>query len=234
MNREKINQKLSTLPLQPGCYLMKNKAGKIIYIGKAKKLKNRVSSYFTGAHDTKTSKMVSLVDDFDIIITSTEREALILEINLIKKYKPRYNILFMDDKSYPYIKLNKTSLPFLRVVREKKHSKDSYYYGPYPDATAAHQAVKILNEIFPTRKCFPLKKEKCLYFHLGQCLAPCEEEMDEEVVTKMRNNIRDILSGNIGEVTSMLTEQMHQQANNLEFEKAADLRDLIAEIRQKL
>lgn len=220
MNREKINQKLSTLPLQPGCYLMKNKAGKIIYIGKAKKLKNRVSSYFTGAHDTKTSKMVSLVDDFDIIITSTEREALILEINLIKKYKPRYNILFMDDKSYPYIKLNKTSLPFLRVVREKKHSKDSYYYGPYPDATAAHQAVKILNEIFPTRKCFPLKKEKCLYFHLGQCLAPCEEEMDEEVVTKMRNNIRDILSGNIGEVTSMLTEQMHQQANNLEFEKA--------------
>ena len=109
MNREKKKKKLSTLPLQPGCYLMKNKAGKIIYIGKAKKLKNRVSSYFTGAHDTKTSKMVSLVDDFDIIITSTEREALILEINLIKKYKPRYNILFMDDKSYPYIKLNKTS-----------------------------------------------------------------------------------------------------------------------------
>lgn len=231
MSRDRIFQKLRSLPLQPGCYLMKNDAGKIIYVGKAKKLKNRVSSYFTGAHDLKTSKMVSEVDDFEIIITSTEREALILEINLIKKHKPRYNIMFMDDKSYPYIRLNKTSLPYLRVVRDKKHSKDSYYYGPYPDAGAAHQAVKLLNEIFPTRKCFPLKKKKCLYYHLGQCLAPCEEVMDEQVVNKMRNNIRDILSGNIGEVTSMLTEKMHHFANNLEFEKAQQTKQQIEALK---
>ena len=231
MSRDRIFQKLRSLPLQPGCYLMKNDAGKIIYVGKAKKLKNRVSSYFTGAHDLKTSKMVSEVDDFEIIITSTEREALILEINLIKKHKPRYNIMFMDDKSYPYIRLNKTSLPYLRVVRDKKHSKDSYYYGPYPDAGAAHQAVKLLNEIFPTRKCFPLKKKKCLYYHLGQCLAPCEEVMDEQVVNKMRNNIRDILSGNIGEVTSMLTEKMHHFANDLEFEKAQQTKQQIEALK---
>lgn len=222
-----IALKLQSLPLEPGCYLMKNAEGKIIYVGKAKKLKNRVSSYFTGAHNTKTAKMVSQVVDFDIIMTSSEREALILEINLIKKHRPKYNILLMDDKSYPYIRMNKTSLPYLRVVRDKKHSKDSYYYGPFPDASAAYHAVKVLNEIFPTRKCYPLKKKKCLYFHLGQCLAPCEEVMDETVVEEMRKNIRDILSGKIASVTTMLTERMNQQAKNLEFELAQQTKNQI-------
>lgn len=212
--------KLQTLPLEPGCYLMKNATGKIIYVGKAKKLKNRVSSYFTGAHNLKTAKMVSQVVDFDIIITSSEREALILEINLIKKHRPRYNILLMDDKSYPFIRMNKEGFPYLRVVREKKQSKDSFYYGPYPDAGAAYHAVKVLNDIFPTRKCFPLKKKKCLYFHLGQCLAPCEETLDEVEVDYIRANIKSILSGNLTEVTAMLHEKMVLHAEKLEFEQA--------------
>lgn len=231
MSRDKINQKLSTLPLSPGCYLMKNESGKIIYVGKAKKLKNRVSSYFTGAHDTKTSLMVSQVDDFEIIITSTEREALILEINLIKQHRPRFNILLMDDKSYPFIRMNKKGYPYLRVVREKKHNKDSFYYGPYPDANAAHQAVKLLNEIFPTRKCFPLKKQKCLYYHLGQCLAPCDEIIDESIMSEMRENIKNILSGNISEVSAMLTDRMYQESNNLEFEKAQTTKQQIEALK---
>lgn len=218
--REKLLIKIQTLPQEPGCYLMKNKDNKVIYVGKAKRLKSRVSSYFTGAHDTKTAKLISQIADFDIIVTHSEREALILENNLIKQHRPKYNIMLMDDKSYPYIRMNKQSLPYLRVVRDKKQSKDSYYYGPYPDASAAYQAVKLLNEIFPTRKCFPLKKRKCLYYHMGQCLAPCELEMDSEEVESIRKSIRDILSGQITEVKNMLMDKMMAHANALEYEQA--------------
>ena len=217
---EMIETKLKHLPSEPGCYLMKNAAGKIIYVGKAKKLKNRVTSYFVGAHDYKTTKLVSQIADFDYIVTHSEKEALILEINLIKQHRPRYNIMFMDDKSYPYIKLSSEDYPFLRVVREKKQDPKAMYFGPYPDASAAWNATRLLNEIFPLRKCHPLRKQKCLYYHLGQCLAPCEELIDKEVALEMKNKVIQVLRGNHKELMNDLTYQMMQASDALEFEKA--------------
>lgn len=217
---EMIETKLKHLPSEPGCYLMKNAAGKIIYVGKAKKLKNRVTSYFVGAHDYKTTKLVSQIADFDYIVTHSEKEALILEINLIKQHRPRYNIMFMDDKSYPYIKLSSEDYPFLRVVREKKQDPKAMYFGPYPDASAAWNATRLLNEIFPLRKCHPLRKQKCLYYHLGQCLAPCEELIDKEVSLEMKNKVIQVLRGNHKELMNDLTYQMMQASDTLEFEKA--------------
>ena len=217
---EMIETKLKHLPSEPGCYLMKNAAGKIIYVGKAKKLKNRVTSYFVGAHDYKTTKLVSQIADFDYIVTHSEKEALILEINLIKQHRPRYNIVFMDDKSYPYIKLSSEDYPFLRVVREKKQDPKAMYFGPYPDASAAWNATRLLNEIFPLRKCHPLRKQKCLYYHLGQCLAPCEELIDKEVSLEMKNKVIQVLRGNHKELMNDLTYQMMQASDTLEFEKA--------------
>ena len=217
---EMIETKLKHLPSEPGCYLMKNAAGKIIYVGKAKKLKNRVTSYFVGAHDYKTTKLVSQIADFDYIVTHSEKEALILEINLIKQHRPRYNIMFMDDKSYPYIKLSSEDYPFLRVVREKKQDPKAMYFGPYPDASAAWNATRLLNEIFPLRKCHPLRKQKCLYYHLGQCLAPCEELIDKEVALEMKNKVIQVLRGNHKELMNDLTYQMMQASDTLEFEKA--------------
>lgn len=217
---EMIETKLKHLPSEPGCYLMKNAAGKIIYVGKAKKLKNRVTSYFVGAHDYKTTKLVSQIADFDYIVTHSEKEALILEINLIKQHRPRYNIMFMDDKSYPYIKLSSEDYPFLRVVREKKQDPKAMYFGPYPDASAAWNATRLLNEIFPLRKCHPLRKQKCLYYHLGQCLAPCEELIDKEVSLEMKNKVIQVLRGNHKELMNDLNYQMMQASDTLEFEKA--------------
>ena len=217
---EMIETKLKHLPSEPGCYLMKNAAGKIIYVGKAKKLKNRVTSYFVGAHNYKTTKLVSQIADFDYIVTHSEKEALILEINLIKQHRPRYNIMFMDDKSYPYIKLSSEDYPFLRVVREKKQDPKAMYFGPYPDASAAWNATRLLNEIFPLRKCHPLRKQKCLYYHLGQCLAPCEELIDKEVALEMKNKVIQVLRGNHKELMNDLTYQMMQASDALEFEKA--------------
>lgn len=217
---EMIETKLKHLPSEPGCYLMKNAAGKIIYVGKAKKLKNRVTSYFVGAHDYKTTKLVSQIADFDYIVTHSEKEALILEINLIKQHRPRYNIMFMDDKSYPYIKLSSEDYPFLRVVREKKQDPKAMYFGPYPDASAAWNATRLLNEIYPLRKCHPLRKQKCLYYHLGQCLAPCEELIDKEVALEMKNKVIQVLRGIHKELMNDLTYQMMQASDTLEFEKA--------------
>ena len=148
-----LKAKLQTLPLEPGCYLMKDKNDTIIYVGKAKKLKNRVNQYFVGAHNYKTTKLVSNIVGVGGLVTSSEKEALVLEINLIKKYRPRYNIMFMDDSSYPYIKLTHEAYPTLRVVRDAKKDRKAKYYGPFPDASAAHQTMKLLNQLYPLRKC---------------------------------------------------------------------------------
>ena len=158
-NMANIEDKLKILPALPGCYLMKNKDGDIIYVGKAKKLKNRVRQYFVGAHDFKTQRLVANIDDFEFIVTGSEKEALLLEINLIKKHTPPYNIMFMDDKTYPYIKLTKEKAPMLKVVRNTKDKK-AEYFGPFPDSSAAWETMKLLNQLYPLRKCARLQKKE--------------------------------------------------------------------------
>lgn len=222
-----LKDKLLTLPMEPGCYIMKDRNGTIIYVGKAKKLKNRVNQYFTGAHDYKTTKLVSQIVDFDTIVTKTEKEALILEINLIKKHRPRFNIMFMDDKSYPYIKITQEKYPRLTVVREAKKDKKANYYGPFPDATAAHNMASLLNSIYPLRKCVTLPKKVCLYYHLGQCLGPCEHKIDEDVYPQMLKEIIQVLKGDDKALRQRLMSQMNDATEKLNFEKAMVYRDFL-------
>lgn len=224
-----LHEKLSLLPELPGCYLMKNKAGDVIYVGKAKVLKNRVRSYFTGSHDAKTTRLVMEIADFEYIVTSSELESLILEANLIKKYRPRYNVMLRDDKSYPYLHLTKERHPRLEVTRKIK--KDgSKYFGPYPNAGAASQAKKLLDRLFPLRKCRNLPKRVCLYYHLGQCLAPCEFEVEPSEYEEITQKITKFLNGGYPELKQELKEKMEEAAENLEFERAKEFRDLIADI----
>lgn len=227
---EKIQDKLAILPALPGCYLMKNVDGEIIYVGKAKKLKNRVRQYFVGAHDYKTTKLVSHIDDFEYIVTGSEKEALLLEINLIKKHTPPYNIMFMDDRTYPYIKLSKEKAPVLRVVRNTKDRK-AEYFGPFPDSSAAWEAMKLLNRLYPLRKCKHLPKKPCLYYHMGQCLGPCFQEIDEQVVQDMVVSIRRFLNGDTKEILQQLQQEMEEASMQLEFEKAQEKHELIQAIQ---
>lgn len=227
---ETLKLKLSTLPMEPGCYLMKDQHGQIIYVGKAKKLKNRVNSYFTGAHNFKTTKLVSQIVDFDIIVTSSEKEALLLEINLIKKHRPRFNIMFMDDKSYPYIKITTEKYPTCQVVREFKKQKNARYFGPYPDATAAYQTQKLLNRLYPLRKCKVMPKKVCLYYHIGQCLGPCEFDIPEETYKELRNSMIRFLQGDVKDLLDQLKQEMIEASENLEFEKAQEKHELIQSI----
>lgn len=222
----KIEDKLKILPALPGCYLMKNKDGDIIYVGKAKKLKNRVRQYFVGAHDFKTTRLVSNIDDFEYIVTSSEKEALLLEINLIKKHTPPYNIMFMDDKSYPYLKLTKENAPVLKVVRNTKDRK-AYYFGPFPDSGAAWETAKLLNRIYPLRKCRRMQKKECLYYHMGQCLAPCIKEIDERVYADMVSGIQKFMRGDVKDMLDTLHQEMEQASEELLFEKAQEKLSLI-------
>ncbi len=222
-----LKDKLLTLPMEPGCYIMKDRNGTIIYVGKAKKLKNRVNQYFTGAHDYKTTKLVSQIVDFDTIVTKTEKEALILEINLIKKHRPRFNIMFMDDKSYPYIKITQEKYPKLTVVREMKKDKKANYYGPFPDATAAHNMASLLNSIYPLRKCVTLPKKVCLYYHLGQCLGPCEFKVEDDVYPQMIKEIVQVLKGDDKALRQRLNDQMKDATEKLNYEKAMVYRDFL-------
>lgn len=222
-----LKDKLNTLPMDPGCYLMRDAKGTIIYVGKAKKLKNRVNQYFTGAHDYKTTKLVSNIVDFDYIVTRTEKEALILEINLIKQHRPRYNIMFMDDKSYPYIKLTRESYPRLKVVRDLKKDKKATYFGPYPDATAAHQMRNLLSDLYPLRKCEVMPKKVCLYYHIGQCLGPCEFDIQPEVYNAMVEEITDALRGNNSVLKQKLLTEMNDAVEKQLYEKAAQYRDYL-------
>ena len=225
-NMAKIEDKLKILPALPGCYLMKNKDGDIIYVGKAKKLKNRVRQYFVGAHDFKTTRLVSNIDDFEYIVTSSEKEALLLEINLIKKHTPPYNIMFMDDKSYPYLKLTKENAPVLKVVRNTKDRK-AHYFGQFPDSGAAWETAKLLNRIYPLRKCRRMPKKECLYYHMGQCLAPCIRDIDERVYADMVSGIQKFMRGDVRDMLDTLHREMEQASEELLFEKAQEKLSLI-------
>ncbi|MBS4173750.1 excinuclease ABC subunit UvrC [Bacillus sp. FJAT-49736] len=226
---EMIKNKLALLPDQPGCYLMKDRQGTIIYVGKAKILKNRVRSYFTGTHDGKTQRLVSEIEDFEYIVTSSNIEALILEMNLIKKHDPKYNVMLKDDKSYPYIKLTNERHPRLITTRKVKKDK-AKYFGPYPNVQAANETKKLLDRIYPLRKCSTLPDRVCLYYHLGQCLAPCVNEVQEETYQKMVDDISRFLGGGYKEIKMDLTKKMEQAAENLEFERAKEFRDQITHI----
>ncbi|PKR82835.1 excinuclease ABC subunit UvrC [Heyndrickxia camelliae] len=226
---EMIKNKLALLPDQPGCYLMKDRQGTIIYVGKAKILKNRVRSYFTGSHDGKTQRLVSEIEDFEYIVTSSNIEALLLEINLIKKHDPKYNVMLKDDKSYPYIKLTNERHPRLITTRKVKKDKGKYF-GPYPNVQAANETKKLLDRIYPLRKCSTLPDRVCLYYHLGQCLAPCVNEVKEETYQQMVDDITKFLNGGYREIKIELTKKMEQAAENLEFERAKEFRDQITHI----
>ena len=228
---EYLKAKLSNLPLEPGCYLMKDRYGTIIYVGKAKKLKNRVNSYFTGAHNYKTTKLVSEIADFDFIVTASEKEALVLEINLIKKHRPKYNIQFIDSSSYPYIKLSKDKAPTLSIARDAKKDRRSTYFGPFPDAFAARQTIKMLQQLYPLRRCKNMPDKVCLYYHMGSCLGPCEYDIPEETYKEMRSQIARFLNGDTSDIIRQLETKMNEQSENLEFERARETYELIQSIR---
>lgn len=235
---ERIKNKLALLPDQPGCYLMKDKNGTIIYVGKAKILKNRVRSYFRGSHDTKTERLVNEIDDFEYIVTESNIEALLLEINLIHKNNPKYNIMLKDDKTYPFIKITNEKYPRLMITRKVLKDK-ALYFGPYPDVNAANETKKLLDRLFPLRKCNPSQKTPCLYYHLGQCLCPYAFDVDPQVYKDMVEEIKGFLSGGHTEIQDRLQEKMAYAAAHMEFEKAAEFRDQIKAIetvmtRQKM
>ncbi|MBE6182726.1 excinuclease ABC subunit UvrC [Heyndrickxia ginsengihumi] len=226
---ELIRNKLALLPDQPGCYLMKDRQGTIIYVGKAKILKNRVRSYFTGSHDGKTQRLVSEIEDFEYIVTSSNIEALLLEINLIKKHDPKYNVMLKDDKTYPYIKLTNERHPRLIITRKVKKDNGKYF-GPYPNVQAANETKKLLDRIYPLRKCTVLPDRVCLYYHLGQCLAPCIHHIEEETYKTITEEIVKFLNGGYKEIKKDLTEKMEEAAEKLEFERAKEYRDQIVHI----
>ncbi|GAF08629.1 excinuclease ABC subunit UvrC [Paenibacillus pini] len=226
---ENIRHKLALLPDLPGCYLMKNAEGTIIYVGKAKVLKNRVRSYFTGSHNGKTQRLVADIRDFEYIVTGSNIEALILECNLIKTHLPRYNVLLKDDKTFPYIKITNEKHPRLEVTRRILKDK-AQYFGPYPNAYAAQQTKKLLDRMYPLRKCGVMPKEVCLYYHMGQCLAPCEKEVDTKEYDHIRQEISSFLSGGHEEIKKELKRKMQEAAEDLYFERAKELRDQIMNI----
>ncbi|USB32522.1 excinuclease ABC subunit UvrC [Paenibacillus sp. YPG26] len=226
---EAINDKLALLPDLPGCYLMKNKEGTIIYVGKAKVLKNRVRSYFRGSHDGKTQRLVTEIRDFEYIVTASNMEALILECNLIKKHMPRYNVLLKDDKTFPYIKITNEEHPRLEVTRRILKDK-AKYFGPYPNGYAAHQTKKLLDRMYPLRKCNVMPKEVCLYYHMGQCMAPCVQEVPRTSYDEISQEITRFLSGGHEEIKKELRRKMEEAAEDLYFERAKELRDQIINI----
>jgi len=225
-----LKSKLQTLPMEPGCYLMKDKNGEVIYVGKAKKLKNRVNSYFTGSHNNKTTKLVSNIVDFDYIVAPSEKEAFILEFNLIKQYKPRFNIMFMDDSSYPYIRLTKEEYPTLKLVRDRKRMKNAVYFGPYPNVTYARELVGLLEKLYPLRKCKVMSAKVCLYYHLGMCLGPCEFQIEEKVYKKMISDITDFMRGNTKEIRNSIIARRDEYAEKLMYEKAGEQQQLLQAI----
>ncbi|WP_277586674.1 excinuclease ABC subunit UvrC [Psychrobacillus antarcticus] len=228
---ELIEQKCAILPDEPGCYLMKDRQGTIIYVGKAKILKNRVRSYFKGAHDGKTLRLVQEIVDFEYIVTSSELEALILELHLIKKHDPKYNIMLKDDKTYPYIKITAEKDPRLIITRQVKKDKGKYF-GPYPNSHAAHETKKLLDRLYPLRKCQKMPNRVCLYYHLGQCLAPCVKKIEENAYDTIIHEIVSFLNGGHTQVKKELVAKMNSAAETLEFERATEYRDQISHIEQ--
>ncbi len=225
-----FKDKLRLVPGKPGCYQMKDQDGTIIYVGKAKNLHNRLNSYFTGSHDAKTTKMVSMVDDFEYIITSSEKEAFLLEINFIKEYHPKYNIMLMDGKTYPYICLTNETHPRVIMTREigsLKRKNKHKLFGPYPNVKACRDTVEIINKIYPLRKCKNIPKKYCLYYTMNECLAPCVNKVTKEEYAPIVNNINRFLNGNDTEFINILKDKMTIASENLEFEKAIEYREML-------
>lgn len=223
-----FKEELSLVPHLPGCYLMKNKDNIVIYVGKSKNLKNRLSSYFNREHTGKTMMLVREIDHFEYIVTNTEMESLLLEINLIKKYTPKYNILYRDDKSYPYIELTDEKVPRLRIIRRIHVKKiKNNLFGPYPNVGAARRVVEILNRVYPLRKCNTYEKRECLYYHIGECLGYCTKNIDEEIIKEMKTEIISFLNGNTKVLTNKLKEKMNKYSNNMEYEKALEYKELL-------
>ena len=235
-----FREKLALVPTKPGSYQMKNKDGIIIYVGKAKNLKNRLKSYFTGTVTGKTKMLVEDIDDFEYIVTSSELESLILEITLIKKYDPKYNIMLTDDKTYPYIELTKEKYPRLRVVRNVKRRRNlNYLYGPYPNVTAARKTVNMLNRLYPLRKCEHLKRELCLYYHIHECLGYCVKEVDPKVISEMSKEIVAFLKGDSRFIREKINKEMLEASEAMNYEKALELKTMLEDIditlrRQKI
>ncbi|MBD9085139.1 excinuclease ABC subunit UvrC [bacterium] len=221
-----IKKKLALVPNKPGCYQMKNKDGVIIYVGKAKKLKNRLSSYFRGTHTGKTARLVSEIVDFEYVVVGSEKESLILENNLIKKYDPKYNILLRDDKSYPYIELTNDEYPRLSIVRSLNKKGNGNLYGPYPNVTAARNTVNLLNRMYPLRKCTTFNKKPCLYYHIKECLGYCTNQVDSNEMEQMRKEIVTFLKGDYEIITKKIEKEMLEQSEKMNYEKALELKEL--------
>lgn len=225
-----FREKLSLVPELPGSYQMKNKDGVIIYVGKAKNLKRRLKSYFTRTVTGKTAMLVEDIDDFEYIVTSSELESLILEITLIKKYDPKYNILLKDDKTYPYIELTKEKYPRLKVVRNASRKTNHKLFGPYPNVTAARKTVLMLNRLYPLRKCEHLPKKECLYYHIHECLGYCIKDIDPNEILTMTEEITRFLNGNNKEIIEKIKMEMEKASNNLNFERALELKNMLNDI----
>lgn len=224
-----IKNKLLIVPNEPGCYLMKNIDGNIIYVGKAKDLKKRLQSYFRGTHIGKTLKLVNEINDFEYLVVKTENEAFILEQNLIKEHNPKYNILLRDDKSYPYIELTKDESPRLFIIRNlnKKKNKDSLLFGPYSNVTAARTTVNLLNRMYPLRKCKTYPKRPCLYYHIGQCYGYCFKKVDQELIDQMISDVVRFLKGDTSLIMPKIKEEMMLESSKMNYEKAKELKDLL-------
>ena len=225
-----LQKKLELLPDNPGCYLYKDNIGEIIYVGKAKNLKNRVKSYFTGTHNKKTQTLVSKIEDLEYIIVNSEKEALLLENNLIKKYRPYFNIRLKDDKSYPYLMVTKEEHPRLLMTRKYKKSNKNIYFGPYVDIKSAMEVKKILDKIYPLRKCNPVEKRPCMYYQIGECIGPCAKKITPDEYKTQINKIKSFLTGNTKEILVDLNNKMQDHVKNLEFEAAGQIHSYIKSI----
>ena len=225
-----LKKKLELLPDNPGCYLYKDNIGEIIYVGKAKNLKNRVKSYFTGTHNKKTQTLVSKIEDLEYIIVNSEKEALLLENNLIKKYRPYFNIRLKDDKSYPYLMITKEEHPRLLMTRKYKKNNKNIYFGPYVDIKSATEVKKILDKIYPLRKCNPVEKRPCMYYQIGECIGPCAKKITADDYKSQISKIKSFLTGNTKEILADLQSKMQEHIKNLEFEAAGQVHNYIKSI----
>lgn len=233
INTEIVKRKIELLPDHPGCYLMKNKDGTIIYVGKAKSLVKRVKQYFTRPQEGKVFRMVLEVTDFDTIETDSEKESLLLEINLIQKYYPKYNIMLKDGKMYPYIALKKIGDPYLKIARNDK-DKSFSYFGPFPNSGSAYRMIDLLNKIYPLRKCKNIPNRACLYYHLGQCMGPCINDISKSDNKDMISHITKFLNGDASEVKQEITAKMRAAANDLRFEEAQEYKETLDTIEHVL
>ena len=225
-----LQKKLELLPDNPGCYLYKDNIGEIIYVGKAKNLKNRVKSYFIGTHNKKTQTLVSKIEDLEYIIVNSEKEALLLENNLIKKYRPYFNIRLKDDKSYPYLMITKEEHPRLLMTRKYKKNNKNIYFGPYVDIKSATEVKKILDKIYPLRKCNPVEKRPCMYYQIGECIGPCAKKITIDDYKSQISKIKSFLTGNTKAILSDLQRKMQEHIKNLEFEAAGQIHNYIKSI----